>query len=180
MMARNQIRNTLADFTVLRQYCQKQSPEVLLKMLFLKSSQYPQQTPALGLLFKNVAGLKACNVIKKRLRRRCFIVNIAKFLILTFSKNICERLLFGSFNGSLLHGPKCSRSRFYDRVRLQGLSHRSSFLFLNWHEPSSSHRLAFKNLRRIPLISVIFGRFRWFQVVLERFSSFLSSVSTNS
>ena len=116
----------------------------------------------LELLFKNVAGLKACNFIKKRLQRRCFLVNIAKFLILLFSKNICERLLFASFNGSLLHGPKCSRSRLYDGVRLQGLSHRSSFLFLNWHEPSPSSRLAFKNLRRIPLISVIFGRFRWF------------------
>ena len=44
-------------------------------------------------------------------------------------KNICKRLLFNFFNGSLLHGPKGLRSRFYNGVRLQGLSHRSSFCF---------------------------------------------------
>ena len=32
-------------------------------------------------LFKNVAGLKAYNFIKKRPEHRCFPVNIAKFLI---------------------------------------------------------------------------------------------------
>ena len=63
-------------------------------------------------------------------------MNIAKFLILRFSKNICERLLFDFFNGSLLHGPKGSRSRLYDGARLQDLRHRSSFLFLGWYEPS--------------------------------------------
>ena len=61
-----------------------------------------------------------------------------KFLILFISKSICERLLFDFFNGSLLHGPKGSRSRLYDGVRLQGLRHKSSFLFLSWHEPSPS------------------------------------------
>ena len=38
-------------------------------------------------------GLKACNFIKKRLQRRCFPVNIARFLRTPFLKNICERLL---------------------------------------------------------------------------------------
>ena len=106
-------------------------------------------------LFKNVAGLQACNFIKPRPQQRCFPVNIAKFLILLISKNICERLLFDFFNGSLLHGPKGSRSRLYDGVRLQGLRHRSSFLFLSWHEPSPSPppQLAFENLRQIPLMS---------------------------
>ena len=82
-------------------------------------------------LFKNVAGLKACNFIKKRPQHRCFPVNITKFLLLLISENICERLLFDFFNGSLLHGPKGSRSRLHDNVRLQGLSQRSSFLFLS-------------------------------------------------
>ena len=72
-------------------------------------------------LFKKVAGLKAHNVIKKRPQLRCFSVNIANFLRLPVSKNICERLLFDCFNGSMLHGPKGSRSKWYDGVRLQGL-----------------------------------------------------------
>ena len=31
-------------------------------------------------LFDKVAGLKACNFIKKRLQHKCLAVNIAKFL----------------------------------------------------------------------------------------------------
>ena len=53
--------------------------------------------------------------ILKSLRHRCFHVNIAESLVL-FSKDICERLLFDFFNGSLLHGPEGSRSRLYDGV----------------------------------------------------------------
>ena len=40
-----------------------------------------------------VAGLKACNFIKKSLRHRCFPMNIAKFLRTHILKNSCERLL---------------------------------------------------------------------------------------
>ena len=104
-------------------------------------------------LFKNVAGLKAYNFIKKRPEHRCFPVNIAKFLVLLNSKNNCERLLFDFFNGSLLHRPKGSRCRLYDGVRLQGPTHGSRFLFLSWYEPTPSSRPAFKNLRRIPLMN---------------------------
>ena len=87
-------------------------------------------------LFKNVAGLKAYNFIKKRPEHRCFPVNIAKFLIPLNSKNNCKRPLFDFFNGSLLHRPKSSRFRLYDGVRLQGPTHRPAFLFLSWYEPS--------------------------------------------
>ena len=73
--------------------------------------------------------------------------------MLEYLFTICERLLFDFFNGSLLHGPKGSRGRLYDGVRLQGLSHRTSFLFLSWHEPSPSAGPAFENLRRMPLMS---------------------------
>ena len=104
-------------------------------------------------LFKNIAGLKACNFIKKRPQNRRFPVIIAKFLILLISKIICERLLFDFFNGSLSHQPKGSRSRLCDGVRLQGLTQRSSFLFLRRHEPSPSPRPGFKNLRRISLMN---------------------------
>ena len=104
-------------------------------------------------LFKIVAGLKVYNFIKKRPQNRCFPVNVAKFLILLISKIICERLLFDFFNGSLLHRPKVSRSRLYDGVRLQGLTHKSSFLFLSRHEPSPSPRPEFEYLRRTPLMN---------------------------
>ena len=103
--------------------------------------------------FKNVAGLKTCNFIKNRPQHRCFPVNIAKFLRLHISKNICERLLFSCFNGSLLHGPKGSRS-MYDGVRLQGPRHMSSFLFLSWHLSSSTEfQPMFKNQRQLSLMS---------------------------
>ena len=81
---------------------------------------------------KNVAGLKACNFIKKRPTHRCFPVNIEKFVILLNSKNNCERLLFDFFNGSLLHWPKGSRFRLYDCIRLEDPTHGSSFLFLHF------------------------------------------------
>ena len=38
-------------------------------------------------------GLKAYNIIKKRLQHRCFLVNFAAFLGTTILKNIFERLL---------------------------------------------------------------------------------------
>ena len=36
---------------------------------------------------------------------------------------------------------------------IQDLSHRTSFLFLSWHEPSPSPGPAFENLKRIALMS---------------------------
>ena len=42
------------------------------------------KTPVLESLFNKVAGLQACNDIKKRLWRRCFSVNTAKFLRTAF------------------------------------------------------------------------------------------------
>ena len=57
-----------------------------------KLCQFQRKTPALECLFNEVAGLRACSFIKKRLQHRCFTAKLAKFLtsILT---NICERLL---------------------------------------------------------------------------------------
>ena len=49
--------------------------------------------PALESLFNKIAGLKACNFIKKRFQHRSFPVNIAKFLRKPILKNICKRLL---------------------------------------------------------------------------------------
>ena len=125
-------------------------------MLFLKISQYLQKKPVFELLFKKVADLTARNFIKKRSQHSCFPVNLTKFLRFPISKNICAWLLFACFNGSILHGPKGSRPKLYDGVRLQGPSpsHRSSFLFLSRNLSSwTEFRPAFENLRRIPLLS---------------------------
>ena len=52
-----------------------------------------RKTPLLESLFKNIAGLKACNFINERLQHRCFPDNIVKFLRTSILKNICEGLL---------------------------------------------------------------------------------------
>ena len=44
-------------------------------------------------LFNNVAGLQACNFIKKILQHWCFPMKFAKFLITPILKDISERLL---------------------------------------------------------------------------------------
>ena len=111
-------------------------PNVFYKKAVLKKFTKSTGNTCVGVLFKNVAGLKACNFIKKRPQNRCFPVNFAKFLKLFISKIICERLLFDFFNSSLLHQPK--GRRLYDGVRFQCLTHRSSFLFLSLHELSPS------------------------------------------
>ena len=133
MEAQNQRTDTLANFTVLSRTVRSSHRRCSIKKLFLKILQNPQKTHVLESLFKRVAALKACNFIKTRLLHRCFPMNIAKFLRLPILKNFCERLLFDCFNGSLLHGPKGSKSRLYGSVRLHGPSHRSSFLFLRQH-----------------------------------------------
>ena len=54
--------------------------------------KFYRKTPVLESIFNKVAGLKACNFIKKRLQHRCFPVKFAKFLRTPTLKNICERL----------------------------------------------------------------------------------------
>ena len=133
--------------------------------MFLKISQYPQETPALEFLFWKVAGLKVCYFIKKS---RCSPMNIVKFLRLPILKNISERLFFDCLNDSLLHGPKVSRSRLYE-----GPSHRSRFfvfkstsLVLNriptcaWKSKTNTFDKAIKFLHLL------------FLVVLDAFRSF--------
>ena len=43
-------------------------------------SQISQENACAGVFFSNVAGLKACTFVKKRLQHRCFPVKFAKFL----------------------------------------------------------------------------------------------------
>ena len=54
-------------------------------------------------LFNKVSGLKAGSIIDKRLQRRCFPVNIAKYLRTLILKNVCEQLLLeGAFKSNYL------------------------------------------------------------------------------
>ena len=55
--------------------------------------QYPQKNTSAGVFFNKVADLLVCNIIKKILQHRCFLVNIAKSLKALILKIICERLL---------------------------------------------------------------------------------------
>ena len=43
-------------------------------------AKFPRKTPVLESLFNKIAGLEACNFIKKTLQHRCFPVKLAKFL----------------------------------------------------------------------------------------------------
>ena len=52
-----------------------------IKKLLLKILQYSQENTCVGVPFFNEnAGLQSCKFKKERLQRRCFNVNITKFL----------------------------------------------------------------------------------------------------
>ena len=81
------------DTETLRQlnfwYIQKQSPTaVLWKRCSSKFCKFP---PVRSLFFNKMVGLRLRPT--KRLQRRCFLVNFAKFLRTTTSYNTCGRLL---------------------------------------------------------------------------------------
>ena len=59
---------------------QKQSFRCSSKQVSFRISQILQENTCVGVFFSNVAGLKACIFLKKRLRHRCFPVKFAKFL----------------------------------------------------------------------------------------------------
>ena len=57
----------------------------------------------LEFLFTKITGLKGCSLVKKRLQRRCFPVNIAKFLRAPILKKIGERMLLYKKLNELIH-----------------------------------------------------------------------------
>ena len=110
--------------------CQKSPIQVFYKRTILKNFTISTGTTSVGVSFLKVqVSVKACNFIKKTPELRSLLVNIAKFLRLLISRNICEQLRFDCFNGSLLHGPKGSTFRLYDNVKLHSLSYKSRFSF---------------------------------------------------
>ena len=132
--------------------------------LFLKISQYPQETLELESVFKKSKVWRPATLLKRDPNKGVFLwILLPDYL---FRKTL-PSAVFDCINCSLLHGPKGSRSTFYDGVRLQDLSHCSRFLFLSWHLSSwTESRLAFENLRplmsQLSFILVVVGRFRWF------------------
>ena len=153
-----------------------------------------------SLFLKRLADLQTCSFIKKRPQHRYFPVNIEKILILLILKNICKRLLFNFFNGSLLHGPKglkglhCMKASGF-RVRVTGLvfvfksvslalkqvpicirkpktnTFGKSIKFLHW-----LFLVVLDSFRSFQMVLGCFRQFldriRSFQVVLDRFRSF--------
>ena len=73
---------------------QKQPSEVFCKnRCSSKIHKIHRKTPVFQSLFNKVAGLQACNFIKKRLQHSCFPAKFANFLRTPILKNICEQLL---------------------------------------------------------------------------------------
>ena len=71
---------------------QNQAPgEFYRKSCSKKFCKLYRKTPVLESLF--TIGLQASNSIKKRLKQRCFRVNITNLLTARFLKSICEELL---------------------------------------------------------------------------------------
>ena len=93
---------------------QKQPPEVLYeKSAIRNAAKFTGKHPYQSLFFNKVAGLRPATLVKKRLRRRCFPVNFAKFIRTPILKNICKQLLlkqeiiFVSFSEESQGGVQC-------------------------------------------------------------------------
>ena len=111
------------------------------KLVFLKISQYLQETPVLESLANKVADLKACNFIKKILQHRCFHANIGKFLRIPFSqRNSGLHVEITREAWKKLHE---SRSRNY-----------------SWSE-SSFYRLVSDSIEKTNTVRVILKRYTW-------------------
>ena len=135
-----------------------------IKKMFLKISQYPQETPALESLFRKVAGLQACSFMKKRFQHRCSCEYCEIFKTTYFEKNL-QKAAFLFFQWFTF---------WYMDLKVQGLDSMTGsgvmvrvtglvFCFLSRHLSSwTEYWPAFKNLRQKPLISQLsfsFGLF---------------------
>ena len=68
-------------------FLQKQPPDVY-KKTSKKFRNIHRKTPVLESYFNKIAGLKACNFIKKKLQHSCFPVNIAKLKNIFFEEHL--------------------------------------------------------------------------------------------
>ena len=74
-------------------------PELFCEKGVLKNSQNSQGNTCARLFFNKVAGLKACNFIKKRLQHGCFLVKFAKLLRAPILKK--RLVLLSELNGEV-------------------------------------------------------------------------------
>ena len=79
-----------------------------LNNIFIKSSQYSQETSVLEFLFNQFIGLQTCNFTKKRLQHSRFHVNIANVKNTYFKKHLETA---GSDSSYILHIAKLFRRR---------------------------------------------------------------------
>ena len=72
----------------MRKKLQKQSfADILQNRCSQKLCEFHRKIPVFEYFFNNVAGLKTCSFIKKRLQHSCFPVKFVKFLIIPFLQN---------------------------------------------------------------------------------------------
>ena len=124
------------------------------KKMFLRISKNPHENTCARVSFLIKLQAAACNIIKKRLWRRCFPVNFAKFLR-TPLQNTSWRLLqlidslFQSFRYKQVFNFFCELVKFLNMCTLQEPSN-SQFMF---HCSLTSHILILvvccKNPRRV-------------------------------
>ena len=90
-MWRHKIEEQAPQLTFL--YCGRtvrSSTRDVLEKPVLKNFAISTGNTFVGVYFLKIAGLKACNFIRKKPQQSCFPVNIAKFLRLSILKNICN------------------------------------------------------------------------------------------
>ena len=86
-------KNTCEGLTLYFQN-EKQLPEVFFKKsCFSNIAKFTGKHLFCSLFFHKVTGHRPATLLKKRLQHRCFPVNFAKFLRITFSENTFGRLL---------------------------------------------------------------------------------------
>ena len=124
---------------------QKQSTEVFCtKNAFLKISQI-----SLGnnweYFFNKVAGLQACDFIKKRHQHRRFPMKFAKFLRTPILNNICERLFLDQLSCKHVR-TDASQSSSYIAIK-----HRIVFICQFWTQFLALIQDIFLNAREIAL-----------------------------
>ena len=68
-------------------------PENSVKKVCWKISQSSQENTCAGVPFEQSCRAEAFTFVKRRIQRRCFPVNFAKFLKTPIQSEVCERLL---------------------------------------------------------------------------------------
>ena len=88
-----QRRPFIRERTIETRICRNSRPEVFCKKGVLRNFvKFTEKQLCQSLFFNKVTGLRPVTLLKKRLWRRCFSVNFAKFLRTHFLQNTCEMI----------------------------------------------------------------------------------------